>query len=90
MAVNLSTLLNSSFVVNGGPLDGLSDVVISAPLNVEDVLMYDGSTWINDATISTNVLTPLGRSTSGLLVPITVSTTAPTSPSTGDLWVDTN
>ncbi len=89
MPVNLSTLLNSSFVVNGGPLDGLSDVVISTP-NVDNVLMYDGSSWINDATISTNVLTPLGRSTSGLLVPITVSTTAPTSPSTGDLWVDTN
>ncbi len=89
MPVNLSTLLNSSFVVNGGPLDGLSDVVISTP-NVDNVLMYDGTVWINDPTISTNVLTPLTRSTSGLLVPITVSTTAPGSPSTGDLWVDTN
>lgn len=89
MPVNLSTLLNNSFTVGGGPLNDLTDVVITTPAT-NQVLFYNGTNWVNDSTIDTKVLTPLTRSTSGLLIPITVSTTAPGSPSTGDIWVDTN
>lgn len=92
MAVNLSTLLNSSFVVNGGPLDGLSDVVIGTPntLTNGDSLVYNGTNWINDPKFNTYLL-PITRQTDTTdIVAISVSTTAPSSPAVGDLWVDTN
>lgn len=92
-----------STVSGGGgssTLDGLTDVVIGGTntLAADQVLYYDGTNWINDdgslltvaGLTATSVLTPLSRSTGGEVVPITVGTTAPSSPAVGDLWVDTN
>ncbi len=101
--VDLTTLISNG-VTNlpqvGTGIDGLNDVVIGGTntLAADQVLYYNGTNWINDdgslftvaALTATSVLTPLSRSTGGELVPITVGTTAPSSPSIGDLWVDTN
>lgn len=99
MVVNLSTLVNNSFSATG-PLDGLSDVVLGGvnPVTAGDVLYYNGTNWINDAEVgitladyTTKVVTPLDRqSGSTTIVPISVGTTAPSTPNTGDIWVDTN
>ena len=98
--VNGNTLLGSGDLVisggGGGALNDLSDVAITTPTE-GDVLYYDGATWINDASVASSLVTintalaPLARQTTTTEVKaISVGTTAPTTPSTGDLWVDTN
>jgi len=97
---NGTNWVNAADAGGASTLDGLTDVVIGGTnaLAADQTLLYDGTNWINDdgslvlvygATVA-NVLTPLTRTTSGELTPITVGTTAPTSPAVGDLWVDTN
>lgn len=82
-------------------IDDLGDVVIGTPtvLDVGDVIAYDGTNWTNApeyavalATTQTLavIIDPVTRQTDPLIVPISVGTTAPTSPAIGDLWVDTN
>ena len=82
-----------------GPIDTLTDVVIGTPnaLDTGNILLYDGSEWVNssDLTILTTTLNtvfdPLVRQTDNTqITAISVGTTAPTFPATGDLWVDTN
>lgn len=101
--VNLTTLISGGITnlpqVSTG-IDGLNDVEIGVTnvLDASNYLIYDGVNWINDSgdtalvltSTLNSVLTPLARTTSGVLAPVTVGTTAPTSPNTGDLWVDTN
>tara|TARA_B100000579_G_scaffold137309_2_gene111427 strand:+ start:21697 stop:24372 length:2676 start_codon:yes stop_codon:yes gene_type:complete len=57
-------------------LEGLSNVSITSPTNGQ-VLKYNGTSWINDTDISGSG----GGSSS-----VTVSDTAPSNPSSGDLW----
>jgi hypothetical protein len=80
-----------STIAGGGPiaLNDLTDVTIGAPLATGDVLRYTGTEWINDAYVQT-ILSPVSRQTTQTLKPISVGTTAPVSPQTDDLWVDTN
>jgi hypothetical protein len=96
--VNGTTLLGSGDLVisggGGGTLDGLTDTIITTATE-GDVLYYDGTNWVNDASINTVLLNyvtiPLSRQTNTTEIkPISVGTTAPALPSTGDLWVDTN
>jgi hypothetical protein len=95
--VNGTTLLGSgNLVISGGSgtLDGLTDTVITTATE-GDVLYYDGTNWINDPSINNVLLNyvtiPISRQTNATEIkPISVGTTAPTLPSTGDLWVDTN
>lgn len=62
---------------NGYELDELHNVSISSP-NVGDVLTYNGSLWV-----SASVSGAGGAS-------VTVSTTAPVSPSEGDMWFESD
>lgn len=99
--VALTTLISGG-ITNlpqvGTGLDGLNDVdLVSNPLAIGDVLIYDGTNWITTPDITTGitdylnkVATPVARQTGTTIVPISVGTTAPTSPAIGDLWVDTN
>ena len=57
-------------------IQDLSNVVITSPTNGQ-VLKYNGTNWINDTDVSGSG----GGSSS-----VTVSDTAPSSPSNGDLW----
>jgi len=90
---------NKTFTGGGGGatnLDGLTDVVITTPV-IGNVLSYNGTNWYNDGEVNaaltdvtTRVFTPLDRQ-EGLslnLTPISVSATAPSTPSVGDLWVN--
>jgi hypothetical protein len=61
-----------------GNLDDLSDVDVPAP-NTNDVLTYNGSTWV-----AASVAAGGGGSS------VTVSDTAPSSPSVGDLWYESD
>ena len=68
----LSDLTNDAgFLTSPGALDGLSDVVISAPSN-DEVLKYNGSQWVNSPTT--------------LTAKAAISDAAPANPSTGDMW----
>jgi hypothetical protein len=90
--INGTTVLGSGdIVVSGGSsnLDGLTDVVITGTPATGDVLRYSGGQWINDTYVQT-ILSPVSRQTTQTLTPISVGTTAPSSPTIGDLWVDTN
>ena len=81
-----------STIAGGGPiaLNDITDVTIGGTaLATGDVLRYTGTEWINDAYVQT-ILSPVSRQTTQTLKPISVGTTAPVSPQTGDLWVDTN
>jgi len=42
--------------VSSSTLSGLTDTSISSPINF-DVLMYDGTNWVNDSTINSNIST---------------------------------
>lgn len=99
-SINGNTLLGSGDLVisggGGGTLNDLTDTVITTPTE-GDVLYYDGATWINDASVVSTLVTintaliPLARQTTTTEIKaISVGTTAPSTPSTGDLWVDTN
>lgn len=92
---------NKTFSGGGGGatnLDGLTDVVVSGPVE-GDVLSYDGTQWNNNGGITTTLqeytiafATPLQRQ-EGLslnMTPISVGTTPPSLPEIGDLWVDIN
>ena len=57
-------------------IEDLNNVVITSPTNGQ-VLKYNGTNWINDTDVSGSG----GGSSS-----VTVSDTAPSSPSSGDLW----
>jgi hypothetical protein len=71
-------------------LDDLTDVVIGGTaLTTGDVLLYDGTQWINSPDVQV-ILSPVVRQTTQTITPISVGTTAPLSPAVGDLWVDTN
>ena len=59
-------------------LDGLTDVVITAP-NAGDVLTYNGSLWTSASVAA-----------GGGGASVTVSDTPPASPSTGDLWFESD
>lgn len=63
---------------NGYELDELHDVSISSP-NVGDVLTYNGSMW-----------TAASVAAGGGGASVTVSDTPPASPSTGDLWFESD
>lgn len=100
LTTNGSGVLSFTTVSGSGALivDDLADVDLVA-IQTGDVLVYDTSTstWSNTPDIYaavlaylTNVAPSLDRQTSLPLVPISVGTTAPTTPNTGDLWVDTN
>lgn len=102
-SINGTTLLGSGdLVISGGGssnLDGLTDVVIGTPntLTSQDVLIYNGTNWINDPNLSATVtavdsaLAPILRQTvTTEIKPISVGTTAPSTPDLFDLWVDTN
>jgi hypothetical protein len=94
-SINGTTLLGSGdLVISGGggssTLDGLTDVVLGGtPLATGDILLYNGTEWENSSDVQT-ILTPVLRQTTQTLKPISVGTTAPSTPSVGDLWVDTN
>ena len=62
-------------------IEGLSNVVITNPSNGQ-VLKYNGTNWINDTDSTTSG--GGGGST------VSVSDTAPSSPSNGDLWFKSN
>ena len=83
----------------GGNLDALTDVVIGTPYTLTngDVLVYDGADWINSPDIGgalssiSTFINPVTRQTnSNEITAISVGATAPSTPATGDLWVDTN
>jgi len=68
----VSDLTNDSgYLTSPGPLNGLSDVVISSP-TTNEVLRYNGSQWVN-ATVSTTAQ-------------VVVQDAAPSNPSPGDMW----
>lgn len=99
--VALTTLISAG-ITNlpqvGTGLDGLNDVdLVTEPLVIGDVLIYDGTKWFNTPDITAGVTayfatvaTPVARQTGNTVVAISVGTTAPSTPSVGDLWVDTN
>jgi hypothetical protein len=68
----VSDLTNDSgYLTSPGPLNGLSDVVISSP-TTNEVLRYNGSQWVN-ASVSTTAQ-------------VVVQDAAPSNPSPGDMW----
>lgn len=98
--INGNTVLGSGDLVisggGGGTLNDLTDTIITTPV-LGNVLYYNGTNWVNDQGITNSVttfntaLSPLSRQTvTTEIKPISVGTTAPSSPSVGDLWVDTN
>jgi hypothetical protein len=62
---------DAGYLTSPGPLDGLSDVVISNP-STNEVLRYNGSQWVN-ASVSTTAQ-------------VVVQDAAPSNPSPGDMW----
>jgi len=64
----------------GGPLDSLSDVIITNPAN-NDVLYYNGSAFVNTS------LANIGGAGNAVT---TISTSAPASPSAGNLWFESD
>lgn len=98
-SINGTSVLGSgNLVISGGAgtLDDLTDTIIATPIE-GNVLYYNGTNWINDQSITTTLtaldtaLSPILRQTvTTEIKPISVGTTAPTSPVLGDLWVDTN
>ena len=75
---NLSWTAQTGGGGGSSTLDGLTDVTITSPTN-NQVLSYDyaNSVWVNK-----------NASSGGTGASIAVSDTAPTSPSEGDLWLD--
>ena len=68
----VSDLTNDSgYLTSPGPLNGLTDVVISSP-TTNEVLRYNGSQWVN-ASVSTTAQ-------------VVVQDAAPSNPSPGDMW----
>ena len=68
----VSDLTNDSgYLTSPGPLNGLTDVVISSP-TTNEVLRYNGSQWVN-ASVSTTAQ-------------VIVQDAAPSNPSPGDMW----
>lgn len=80
----------------------LSDVSIGNlnVLTTADVLAYDGTAWSNSPdyadvlslvpTLFTAINSVSRQTNTTEITPMSVGTTAPTSPAIGDLWVDTN
>jgi len=64
----------------GGALDSLSDVIITNPAN-NDVLSYNGSAFVN---------APLANIGGAGNAVTTISTSAPASPSEGNLWFESD
>ena len=62
---------DAGYLTSPGPLNGLSDVVISSP-TTNEVLRYNGSQWVN-ASVSTTAQ-------------VVVQDAAPSNPSPGDMW----
>ena len=62
---------DAGYLTSPGPLDGLSDVVISNP-STNEVLRYNGSQWVN-ASVSTTAQ-------------VVVQDAAPSNPQSGDMW----
>jgi hypothetical protein len=97
--VNGTTVGPLSAGGGGSNLDSLTDVdlVTNAPVVTGDSLVYNGTQWVNNGDIAASIstfatnLAPLSRqSNTSAIVAMSVGTTAPSSPSIGDLWVDTN
>jgi hypothetical protein len=76
LAINTSDLTNNSgFLTTLGSVGGHSDVILTSPAS-EDILIYNGSEWVNS---------PLDFNPR-----VFVSTTEPTSPVEGNLWWKSN
>lgn len=66
---------DAGYLTSPGVLDGLSDVVISTPINGQ-ILQYNGSDWVNADT--------------ALTATAAVSENPPSNPSAGDMWWKSN
>lgn len=77
---------NLTVARNGSTIDGLAEDFVMDVGDVAVQFVYDGATW---------QVYPMGAGTGpagadGINSTVTVGTTAPASPSTGDFWADTN
>lgn len=69
----------------GGAINDLTDVTISS-VSDNEILQYDSGTsqWINQTISEAGLVAGVGTNK------ITYATTAPSSPSTGDIWIDSD
>lgn len=69
----------------GGDLNGLTDVVITS-ISDNEILQYDSGTssWINQTISEAGLVSGSG------VAKISYQTTAPSSPATGDIWIDSD
>lgn len=80
--------VGSDLLAGGGgssTLDGLTDVTITS-ITDNEILQYDSGTssWINQTFAEAGLVSGVGTTK------ISYQTTAPTSPSVGDIWIDSD